>query len=805
MRILFYAKHVDRDGIGYHTLALARWLVARGHVVGLVADGGELAPAFRAAGVRLYPAPYRRRLAFAAARAATLAAVRDFRPDVGHCQWRICSPYAEAARKRCGVPFLHVLHSTRTRVAAPFTRWGQAAVAVSAETERELRRRWRLPPERVHRVPNGVDTGRLRPPSPEERAEARRRLGLPPGAFVVAWAGRMVPVKRAGDLIEAVARLRRAGPEPFLLLAGEGPQRPALESEAARRAPGRVRFPGWLDDLRPLFWAADAFALPSAREGFPLASIEAMACGLPLVRTAGGGAEEQAEGALLVPPGDVAALAEALERLRADRELRARLAGAARRLAEERCSLEAMGRAYERLYETIRATAAEEGSGRGASRPALPGPAAGRPAPDRLDGTALVTDARYRTALAMVRSLGRAGVRVLAAESEAGEAAGAPEPLAFASRFAEGRFRLPDARREPEAFVEAALRLARERRVDALLPAGAASLAALSRARERLAGAVGILLPEAGKLELANDKARLLELAGRAGLPVPRGWAPAPGEPPERFAERVDYPCVVKFRYGEGLGLPAARRYRICRTPGELAAAWRAMEALQAGPLVEEFLPGPGFGLSALYDQEARPVALFAHRRLREYPLSGGPSALAESCWDPELARLGLRLLDALGWQGPAMVEFRLDARGRYRLLEVNPRPWGSLALAVAAAGPLAAIPTLWYRLARGERLDPIPRAVLEAPLPPVSPSLGLAAGYRLGVRLRFAAQDALASLELVRRLPRRGRAGAVLAELARDWLDPRVRDGVFELDDPRPGLVYLRRSLGRLSGGEQP
>ncbi|MDI3316142.1 MAG: glycosyltransferase [Bacillota bacterium] len=817
MRILFYAKHVDRDGIGYHTLALARWLRGRGHEVAVVADGGELAPALAEAGVRLYRAPYRRRLAFGAAREATLAAVREFRPDAGHCQWRICSPHAEAARKRYGVPFLHVLHSTRTRVAAPLTYWGGVAVAVSAETERELLERWRLPPGRVRRIPDGVDTGRLRPPTAEEREAARRSLGLPAGAWVVLWAGRMVPVKRVDDLIAAVGRLQPAeGRSPLLLLAGDGPLRRALEAEAARRAPGRVRFLGWLDDLRPAFWAADLFALPSAREGFAQAAAEAMACGLPLVRTAGGGAEEQAGAALEVPPGDVGALTAALERLRRDEEERARRAEAARRLAEGRYSLEAMGEAYERLYRELRQAAlpaAVRFPGRSPER--APATAWGQGlagAPGAPGGTALVTDARYRTALAMVRSLGRSGVRVLAAESgRAGEGGPEPEPLAFASRYVAGRFRLPDARREPEAFVEAVVRLAGEQGVDALLPAGAASLAALSRARERVAAAVGLLVPPAEKLELANDKARLLELAARAGVPVPRAWQPEAGEPLDRFAARVEYPCVVKFRFGEGLGLPAARRYRICRGPGELVAAWRSMDALQRGPLVEEYLPGPGFGLSALYDQEARPVALFAHRRLREYPLSGGPSALAESCWEPELARLGLRLLDALEWQGVAMVEFRLDARGRYRLLEVNPRPWGSLPLAVAAAGPGAAIPTLWYRLARGERLDPIPRAVLGAPLPPVSPSLGLASGYRVGVRLRFAAQDALASAGLLRRLRRRGDGAALLAELARDWLDPRVRDGVFDAGDPRPGWVYLRRSLARLarrSGGaeeEQP
>jgi predicted ATP-grasp superfamily ATP-dependent carboligase len=168
-----------------------------------------------------------------------------------------------------------------------------------------------------------------------------------------------------------------------------------------------------------------------------------------------------------------------------------------------------------------------------------------------------------------------------------------------------------------------------------------------------------------------------------------------------------------------------------------------------------------------------RLLAAFCHRRLREYPVSGGPSTLAVSVRDPRLVELGTALLRALDWVGVAMVEFKQDGRGEYRLMEVNPRLWGSLPLAIAAG---VNVPYAWYRLAAGL---------------PVEPALT----WREGVRMRFLFQDLLAARDLVRS----GRAGpGFLLRYSLELLDPRVVDGVFQRHDPRPGWVYALRSLRR-------
>jgi glycosyltransferase involved in cell wall biosynthesis len=184
-----------------------------------------------------------------------------------------------------------------------------------------------VPRERIHVLPNAVPAARCPVPTAADRAEARRRFGLPAEAPVVAVVGALAPEKRVGDAIAAVATL----PEAHLLVAGDGPERRDLEGRAAAEAPGRVVFVGTLPGPAAALAAADVVALPSRTEGMPGVLIEAGLSGVPAVATDVGGVGEivvDGETGVLVPPGDAAALAAGLRRALADRD---RLGAAARR------------------------------------------------------------------------------------------------------------------------------------------------------------------------------------------------------------------------------------------------------------------------------------------------------------------------------------------------------------------------------------------------------------------------------------------------------------------------------------------
>ena len=198
-------------------------------------------------------------------------------------------------------------------------------VVVPSAYLREIALRWGLDPARVVVVPNPAPPLGDLPP----RAEAREALGL--SGTVVATAGRLTAQKALGDALAAIARVDGAS----LVVIGDGPERAGLE---ARRDElglgGRVRFlgAGTREDVVRLFRAADVALLTSAWENLPHTVLEALAAGTPVVATAVGGVPEvvrDGENGLLVPAGDIDAIAAALARLVGDDGLRERLAAAA--------------------------------------------------------------------------------------------------------------------------------------------------------------------------------------------------------------------------------------------------------------------------------------------------------------------------------------------------------------------------------------------------------------------------------------------------------------------------------------------
>jgi glycosyltransferase involved in cell wall biosynthesis len=225
--------------------------------------------------------------------------------------------------------------------------------AIRAATERLGR-----PRREVRVVPNGADT---RVFFPRERAEARRRLGLPPEERIVSYVGKLVPRKGVDALVEAMGLLReRPGGAPLLVAAGIGELRPELEARALRLGVAdRVRFVGKVPHEDVALWmaAGDVFVLPSLSEGLPTVVCEAMAVGRPVVATAVDGTPEiveQGETGYLVPPRDPVALAEALAQVVEDPALAARLGARALERARERYTWDANARDMAAIYRELR-------------------------------------------------------------------------------------------------------------------------------------------------------------------------------------------------------------------------------------------------------------------------------------------------------------------------------------------------------------------------------------------------------------------------------------------------------------------
>lgn len=269
--------------------------------------------------------------------------------------------YAGPAARLAKVPALYTEHSnTRPEERALWltqrrlSRLATGIVAVSDTVRDYLVTRQRLPADRVQVIPNGIDLAPFEDlPSP---AAARRAIGLPEAAQVIGHVGRLAPVKNQKLLLEAFGLLADDLPASHLVLAGDGELRGELAADAARRGlAARVHFLGRRDDVPAVLAAMDVFCLCSHSEGLPLAIVEAMAAGLPVVATSSAGRDLVAEGqtGYLTPPGEPGPLAARLRQLLGDATERHDLAAQARQVAWTRYGVGVMAAAYAAVFDRV--------------------------------------------------------------------------------------------------------------------------------------------------------------------------------------------------------------------------------------------------------------------------------------------------------------------------------------------------------------------------------------------------------------------------------------------------------------------
>jgi predicted ATP-grasp superfamily ATP-dependent carboligase len=388
----------------------------------------------------------------------------------------------------------------------------------------------------------------------------------------------------------------------------------------------------------------------------------------------------------------------------------------------------------------------------------------------------LVTDSDSRSALAAVRALGRAGYEVIAA--------GVRHPsLASVSRYCSRFEACPNPGSNPEGFVTALAAMTRRLQIDVLMPMSEITTLLATKHRSLLWSGCRLPFPDHEAIAKASDKAYVVGIAEELGIPTPRTVVVQAAE--KHWAPDLPYPIVIK---------PSRSRVRIGSTwlstsvqyaadPSALRHALSSLPAETYPVLLQERVQGPGRGIFACFDN-GRPVALFAHRRLREKPPSGGVSVLCESmALDPQAVEYGTRLLSRMGWHGVAMVEFKEDARdGSLRLMEINARFWGSLQLAIDAG---VNFPVILAGVATGH-----------------SPAVPTA--YQTGVRTRWLAGDLDSLVMLLTRSRRalnlpRSHPGrwVTLRQFLRLW-QRNLHYEVERLDDTGPMLLeWCRRLLG--------
>ena len=273
--------------------------------------------------------------------------MRRFRPHVVHTHTAKAGALGRLAAAFCRVPVVvHTYHGhvfdayfspleTRLVVLAERVLAGRASalVAVTDRVRRDVLARGIGRPDRVVVVPLGLDLDPMLA-APARRGELRRELGLAADAPVVGIVARLVPVKAHETFLQAVRDIAPVRPDAVFLIVGDGERRGPLEAMARDLGvSARVRFLGWRADLDRLYADLDVVVLTSKNEGSPVALIEAMAAGRPVVSTRAGGVEDVVSHdrtGLVVPVGDACAVARAVLDLLEDPAKAAAFGAAAR-------------------------------------------------------------------------------------------------------------------------------------------------------------------------------------------------------------------------------------------------------------------------------------------------------------------------------------------------------------------------------------------------------------------------------------------------------------------------------------------
>lgn len=323
----------------------------------------------------------------------------------------------------------------------------------------------------------------------------------------------------------------------------------------------------------------------------------------------------------------------------------------------------------------------------------------------------LITDGEQRSALALVRSLGRAGFEPYVCATRA-------RSLAGSSRYTRGQAATPDPLEDEVGFVAELKRLIDQWQIRSVIPVAEPALLAVLGARTDL-GKVEIPFPDLGVFRKICDKQALLEAAPSVGIAVPKQVTIHSREDIERAPEAWrTYPVVIKpaRSVSELNGTRVKSGVAYADSADSLRIQLSTMPPAAFPVLLQQRVVGPGVGIFLLM-RRGEVLARFAHRRIREKPPSGGVSVYRESIpADPELVARSQALLERFDWDGVAMVEFKIDAMtGTPYLMEVNGRFWGSLQLAIDAG---VDFPVLLLRSFLGE-------AVHER-------------DYRIGVRSRW-------------------------------------------------------------------
>lgn len=367
--------------------------------------------------------------------------------------------------------------------------------------------------------------------------------------------------------------------------------------------------------------------------------------------------------------------------------------------------------------------------------------------------TVFITDGLLRKSLSTTRSLGKRGIQTIVGEKSGFS------PSGF-SKYCSKRVKYPNPQSQPQLFMEWLVHLLQSENQPIFLPMDDAVLDVVMNHRDEITKASKCLLPSKSSYEVAADKYETMQLAKQQKIASPITYLVRDVEDLSMIGETAAFPLIMKPRKSSG-----SRGIRKVQNKEELLPLFSEIQQDYPEIVVQEFIPlGDRYDVCLLFDRNSEVKATFVQKELRHFPVAMGPSTVQESVIYDDLIERSIQLLKPLRWKGIVEVEFMMDSRtNQPKVLEINPRFWNSLDLAVQSGMDF---PYLLVQLCLDKEIS-------------------LQKQYEVGRRSRWLFPgDFLHFL----RNPNRLAMDPPLVSGKRQ----RVYDDTFTLHDPIPGVIWI-------------
>ena len=364
-----------------------------------------------------------------------------------------------------------------------------------------------------------------------------------------------------------------------------------------------------------------------------------------------------------------------------------------------------------------------------------------------------VTDASKRESLAIVRSLAKKGIEVTAGEDSR-------ICCSFFSKYVKNRVIYPNPDKNPFLFIQNIYELVKKRKYDVVFPVDDPTTILFSKYKDKLSKYTKVPVASYGTIMKGRDKMQTIKIAMENDIPCPQTYFVDDGGI-EKLKDKIEFPVVIKPRESSG----ARGIVYVNSSFKKFTREYKRIRNQYGPSLIQEYIPhgGAHYSVCALFNRDSRPIATFVYKELRQYPITGGPATFSVSVERLNVLKYGLKLLKAMDWYGVAHMDFIIDERDKKpKLLEVNPRFWSSLELAILSGVDFA---YLLYKMALDGDVEPVTK-------------------YQTGVKLRFLVGDILWLLSTQNRLK-------VLPEFLK-FRDDNLGYAICSLDDPKPLIGFI-------------